>query len=305
MQRTTVGSLLGEEDANLTGRRDFLKGALRCCLLPALASPWLVACSDSSGSSFVAPTPRLASVNNFRDVAGADDADAYRTTSGRKLRRGVIYRSNVLTLSTVDLATVNTLGIVADYDLRTPTEIAKTADVVPQGAIYSNINILGSANIPTPTSTSVAETVALMELQYQLMITDVGVRSRLAQLFQALATTDGAQLYHCTSGKDRTGWVTAVLLSLVGVPQDVVMQDYMLTNTYSAASIQASYQAVESAYGQAYADIYIPTQEVEECFLNAAFDQVATSYGSMSNYITNGLGLDVITQMQLRDKLLG
>jgi len=286
-------------------RREFLKGALRCCLLPALASPWLVACGGGSDYAVVAPTPRLASVNNFRDVAGADDQDAYRTTSGKKLRRGVIYRSNVLTLSPSDLAILNTLGIVADYDLRTPTEIAKTPDVVPQGAIYSNINILGSANIPTPTSTSVAETVALMELQYQLMITDVGVRSRLAQLFQALATTDGAQLYHCTSGKDRTGWATAVLLSLVGVSQDVVMQDYMLTNTYSAASIQASYQAVEAAYGQAYADIYIPSQEVEECFLNAALDQVSTSYGSMSNYITDGLGLDLVTQLQLRIKLLG
>jgi len=303
MRRVTAVAPLDDEDSNLTVRREFLKDALRCFLLPALASPWLVACG-SYADSIVAPTPRLASVNNFRDVAGADDQDAYRTTSGKKLRRGVIYRSNVLALSASDLATINTLGIVADYDLRTPTEIAKTADVVPQGASYRNINIAGTANTPQPTLTSVADTVALMEASYQLMVTDSGVRGRLAQVFQALAATGGAQLYHCTSGKDRTGWVTAVLLNLAGVSQDVVMQDYMLTNTYSAASIQATYQALTAAYGQAYADIYIPTQEVEECFLTAALDQVTASYGSMSNYITNGLGLDATTQMQLRNMLV-
>jgi protein-tyrosine phosphatase len=303
MRRSTAVPRLDDEDPNLPVRREFLKGALRCFLLPALSSPWLVACGGTS-DSVVAPTPRLASVNNFRDVAGDDDQDAYRTSSGKKLSRGVIYRSNVLTPSPSDLAILNTLDIVAVYDLRTPGEIAQTADILPQGASYLNINIAGTANTPTPILSSVAETVAEMEAAYQTFVTDSGTRGRLAQLFRALATTNGPQLYHCTGGKDRTGWATAVLLSLAGVSQDVVMQDYLLTNTYSAASIQAFYQAMVTAYGQAFADIYIPTQEAEESYLTAAFDQVTASYGSMTNYITNGLGLDASTQLQLINNLV-
>jgi hypothetical protein len=64
-------------------------------------------------------------VNNFRDVAGANDEGAYRTSSGRKLQRGAIYRSNALDPSPTDLATLNTLHIVADYDLRTPSSLLK------------------------------------------------------------------------------------------------------------------------------------------------------------------------------------
>lgn len=86
-------------------------------------------------------------MNNFRDVGGANDQGAYRTSSGLKLRRGVIYRSNALAPALPDLATLETLNIRADYDLRTPGEIAQQPDIPPSGASYLNINLLGT---PTP-----------------------------------------------------------------------------------------------------------------------------------------------------------
>jgi protein-tyrosine phosphatase len=292
------------DDPSSPDRRKFVKDALGCLLLPVLSSPWLVGCGGQSSNPVVAPTPRLASVDNFRDVAGTDDQNAYRTAGGQKLRRGVVYRSNVLVPSASDLAILNTLGIVTDYDLRTPTEIAQKPDILPTGTKYVNINIAGTANLPTPIVNSAAETVTAMESNYRTFVTDSGIRDRFAQVFRALATTNGAQLYHCSAGKDRTGWTTAVLLSLVGVPQDVITQDYMLTNTYSAASIQATYQALITAYGQTFADTYLPSQVVQESYLDAAFDQAVADYGSMMNYITAGLGLDVPTKMQLLGKLL-
>jgi protein-tyrosine phosphatase len=252
----------------------------------------------------VAPTPRLTSVTNFRDVAGANDPGAYRTSSGLKLRRGVFYRSNALCPSPTDLAILNTLNIQADYDLRTPSEIAKLPDILPTGATYLNINIAGTPSIPTPALTSIAETISEMETSYTEFVTDSGIRSRFAELFQKLATTSGSQLYHCSGGKDRTGWSTAILLTILGVSPTVVMQDYMLTNVYSEATIQLSYQQLIATYGQAFADIYFPIIVVDPRYLNAAFDQVATTYGTMANYITNGLALSSTIQTQLRDKLL-
>lgn len=287
--------------------RAWVKVALCAFLLPLCSSLCLVSCGGrkDSGSQeiVIAPTPRLASVDNFRDVAGADESGVYLTSSGQKLRRGMVYRSSALTLSVPDLATLNTLGIMAVYDLRTPGEIAQHPDILPNGAIYLNINIKGVANVPTPILTSAAEAVTAMEDDYRLFVTDSGIRDRFAQEFKELATTSGSQLFHCAGGKDRTGWTTAVLLSLIDVPQSVILQDYMLTNTYSAASIQASYDRMVAAYGKDKADIYFPIFEAKESYLNAALDQVVTSYGSMSGYITNGLGLDAATQAQLRAKL--
>lgn len=98
--------------------------------------------------------------------------------------------------------------------------------------------------------------------------------------------------------------MSAVLLSLVDVPQSVIMQDYLLSNTYLANDIESQYEAMAKAYGQAYADAYYPVLGVQAGFLQAGLDQAAQSYGSMSGYITNGLGLPLTAQSRLIAKLL-
>jgi protein-tyrosine phosphatase len=176
--------------------------------------------------------------------------------------------------------------------------------VLPSGASYLNINVAGTPNSPLPALTSAADGIAWMENANRGFVTDAGTRGRFAELLRALAAGTGPQVYHCTGGKDRTGWTTAVLLSLLGVPQSVVVQDYMLTNTYSAASIQSSYQRMVDAYGRAFADAYLPVVVVRDSYLLAGLDQAAASYGSMSGYITHGLGLDIDTQARLRGRFL-
>ena len=81
-------------------------------------------------------TPRLAGMDNFRDIAGT--ASAYDTSHDGTMRAGVFYRANALTPTAADLATLNGLGISDVYDLRTPSEIAATPDTLPAGATYTN-----------------------------------------------------------------------------------------------------------------------------------------------------------------------
>lgn len=289
------------EDPSSLARRGFLKGSLSCLLLPALSAPFLASCG---GNSVVAPTPRLTSVNNFRDVAGANDMGVYRTSAGGKLRRGVIYRSNALAPVPADLAILNTLNIRADCDLRTPGEIKQQPDIPPTAVTPLNINLVGTADVVTPTLTSAADGIAYMENSYTVFVTDSGVRDRLAQVFQHIASSSDSQVYHCSGGKDRTGWVTMILLTVVGVPQNVIFQDYLLTNVYSQASIQASYQQMVTAYGEAYADAYYPSFIADQRYLDAGLNEVVTSYGTLTDYISSGLGLSSTLQAQLQDKLL-
>ena len=281
------------------------RSMLRMAALGVFASAGagiLTACGG--GDDTMAATPRLASVDNFRDVAGVDDANVYRNVQGRALRRGVIYRSNALTPNDADLATLNTLGITTVYDLRTTEESKAKPDRLPQGAHLVSINIAGSNDASLPTLRTPAEAIKYMEDNERALAQDEGCRARTAQALTAFANTSGVQLFHCTGGKDRTGWVDALLLSIVGVDQAVIMKDYLLTNTYSKASIQATYDKMLAARGKDYADALYPLLGVQESFLAAGLDQAVKSYGSVAGYVSHGLGLSDAVQEKLRNKLL-
>jgi len=251
-------------------------------------------------------TPRLASMENFRDLAGADAASVYRNAQGRALRRGVFYRSDVVAPSDTDWERLNALGISAVYDLRTPGEIAKAPDRLPQGAEYLNVNLLGRENIDISMFTQIEHINAerYLEDAQRNMVIDPDIRRRLGELLTKMAQTQGAQVFHCTAGKDRTGWVAALLHTIAGVPEEVIMADYLLTNHYSQGRIKATRQQMQAEYGPAFADALAPLMGVQESFLRAGFEQAEERYGSMEHYLTQGLGLDAPILAALREKLL-
>ena len=238
----------------------------------------------------------LASDPNLRDVGG------YRTTDGQWVRMGAVYRSAALSLSAPDLATVDGLGITADYDLRTPAEIAATPDDALPGATYTNINILGDSSASISGVTTAAQATAAMQEGEREFVTGTVEKQGFAELLTGIANADGPVLYHCSAGKDRTGWASAVLLTLLGVPEQTVMQDYLLSNTYYFDS--PAVQAMLKAMPAAEAAVYTPFMEVQASYLQAGFAQVKASYGSMYDYAVKGLGLSPQTIAKLRAKLL-
>ena len=144
-----------------------------------------------------------------------------------------------------------------------------------------------------------------MEESYADMVTDKGKRDRLAELFGMLATTSGSQVYHCSGGKDRPGWVTNILLNMLDVPQDIIVQDYMLTNVYSEAAIQASYQNLITADGKPTADVYYPIFIADERYGLCGLESGgAASYGTMVSYISEGIRVSSTMQNQIRNKFL-
>ncbi|OLS62520.1 tyrosine-protein phosphatase [Pseudomonas putida] len=247
-------------------------------------------------------TPRLTGMDNFRDIAGTDTA--YTTANDGTMRSGVFYRSNALTPTASDLATLNTLGISNVYDLRTPSEIASTPDTLPTGAVYQNIDIIGSttsgSNVTNISFTSAAQAVAMMEETNRAFVSDSGMRGQFAVLFNELAAADGAALFHCTAGKDRTGWTAAVLLSIAGVDSATIMENYLATNDYTAARVAATLAMMPASM----AAIYAPLLGVQASYLQAGLDEVTAEYGSMDNYLKEGLGLSQETIYVLRGKMV-
>lgn len=247
-------------------------------------------------------TPRLAGIDNFRDIAGT--TTAYSTAHDGTMRAGVFYRSNALTPTAADLATLNGLGIKSVYDLRTPSEIASTPDTMPSGATYQNIDIIGSttsgANITTVSFKSAADSIAMMQETNRAFVSDAGMRGQFGVLFNELAGVDGAALFHCTAGKDRTGWTAAVLLSIAGVDNATIMSNYLATNDYTAERVAKTLAMMPPSM----AAIYAPLLGVEASYLQAGLDQVAAQYGSMDNYLKQGLGLSQETIYVLRGKMV-
>nr|WP_279309904.1 tyrosine-protein phosphatase [Pseudomonas koreensis] len=247
-------------------------------------------------------TPRLKGIDNFRDIAGI--TTAYSTAHDGTMRAGVFYRSNALTPTASDLATLNGLGIKAVYDLRTPSEIAGIPDAMISGATYQNIDIIGAttsgANITTVSFKSAADATAMMQETNRAFVSDAGMRGQLGVLFNELAGVDGAALFHCTAGKDRTGWTAAVLQSIAGVDNATIMSNYLATNDYTADRVAKTLAMMPPSM----AAIYAPLLGVEASYLQAGLDQVTAQYGSMDNYLKQGLGLSQETIYVLRGKMV-
>jgi protein-tyrosine phosphatase len=286
----------------VASRRRFLKGTAGALLLSGAGSTLLTACGGTNPGSNQAPTLRLASLENFRDVGGT--AAGYPTVDGRVMRRNAFYRSNALTESAADAAVLDSLGIAAVYDLRTPGEIERASDMLPANASYQKINVTGREDVMAPVLDSSASAVSSMENAQRRYVTDAVQRAAFGSLLTQLATTPGPQLIHSSAGKDRAGWAAALLLSVANVPFDVIMQDYLLSNTYLANSISARVETRRQQSGDLAASIEKPLSSVQGSYLQASFDQVQASYGTMSDYLTRGLGLAQSTVDMLRDRLL-
>ena len=112
-------------------------------------------------------------------------------------------------------------------------------------------------------------------------------KKEFRKLFLGLADREQLPaLFHCTTGKDRTGWAAAALLTLLGVPKETVMEDYLRSNDY----IIPKYQKVIDAFVEAGGDASIPPAilGVKKEYLEAAFDEMETKHGTSRSTFPKG-----------------
>jgi len=132
-----------------------------------------------------------------------------------------------------------------------------------------------------------------------------GARAAFARLFRELADSDGGAVFHCTAGKDRTGWAAALLLHLAGVDDATILEDYLLTNTFSTATREKYLGQVREHLGEDKVDVYERVMVADEAYLQAGYDALTTAYGDREGYLLAGLGLDEETLTRLRGRMRG
>ncbi len=253
----------------------------------------------------------IASVPNFRDVGG------YMTADGSVVRRGVAYRSDQLNPITAgDMKKIAALNLKYDFDLRTAEERAAKPDELPAGVEYVWLDVLADANgvsaaevqetLKDPKRANEAlgggKAAAAMVQSYREFITLPSANAAYHRLFVKLGEADQPSLFHCTTGKDRTGWAAAALLTLLGVPKEEVYEDYLRSNEYILPAYKTYIDRFVAGGGDP--SIAHDILGVKAEYLQASFDEVKARYGSIESYFEKGLGIDAAGQRKLRDRFL-
>ncbi|MER6777035.1 MULTISPECIES: tyrosine-protein phosphatase [unclassified Streptomyces] len=251
---------------------------------------------------------------NVRDLGG------YRTWTGGQVRQGLVYRSDALgKLTPADVTALSGLGLGKVVDFRIPMELQYDgADRLPAGLTATSRpvsdlglygTLLGAISSGDPATQEQmlggGRAEAYMRDIYRTFVTSPENRAQFATTLREIA--DGGQgplLYHCTSGKDRTGWMSYVLLRALAVPESTATGDYLASNTFRAAYDAQVRAGLKQSGRMQNPDLLIPLQEVRQDYLAAATAQMAADYGGFYGYLTDGLGLDLRTLARLQDKLV-
>ncbi|WP_055586221.1 tyrosine-protein phosphatase [Streptacidiphilus griseoplanus] len=146
---------------------------------------------------------------------------------------------------------------------------------------------------------------ALMTGLYRWFVTEPVARDRFSRVLKLLAQPGGTPLlFHCTAGKDRTGWAAAVLLTALGVDRDTVFDDYLLTNERHAVIVERVMNAFGTRRIMDEPELLMPVYRADPAYLEAAFSEVENGWPSFDAFLTDGLGLDDALRKALRSALL-
>jgi protein-tyrosine phosphatase len=251
---------------------------------------------------------------NFRDLGG------YKTSNGRVVKRGLVFRSGELPrLTDQDMAELKRLGIQTVVNFLTETEIeARGEDRLPDGVETVSLPIAGGddnlavailearqkadfSQVPVETNADI----------HRLAIRDA--RKEYGTLLRAIADPANRPIvFHCSHGVHRTGTAAAILLSALGVPWETARRDYLLSNDCRKEEIE---RRLAELRNQAAKNRGVSPEDVDMTnanafyilqgdYIDASLDETVKRYGSMENYIRDGLGVSDEEVERLQDALL-
>lgn len=249
----------------------------------------------------------LQGAHNFRDLGG------YEAQDGRRLKWGKLYRSSKLSaLTDVDMKYVGRLGLTLICDFRQVVE----QELEPSRLAGDNLPFLASLPVTPGSSASFMENLHkgiiavedaagfMREINRDFVANQM---PQYAEMFQLLLAGDQQLLIHCASGKDRTGFGAALILDVLGVNEEAIVNDYLLTNDFLRIDEEVdrlSRELSDHSGSPVSKDVLRPMLEVRPEYIRACFEEIKRRYESREHFYTSALRLDSSTVARLRDRYL-
>lgn len=259
---------------------------------------------------------QLQSLPNTRDLGALVTEDGRHILPRRLLRSGSLYH---ISLTDQDMLTEE-YRLTEVIDLRTKQEILEKPDTVMEGVTYHEIPIIDeetlgisqeglsrSANLLKLMQNRNMMPEEFIESQYRNFVTDQYSVKQYARFMDILLHhEEGAILWHCSAGKDRVGVGTALLLSALGVPREVIREDFLKTNLYLEEEMQhmVRYLETKTIVDSKVMDKIRILYKVKGEYLDTVFETIDQEFGSIDYFMKKALYLNPRAVDTLKNKYL-
>lgn len=244
---------------------------------------------------------------NFRDLGG------YPTTDGRRVKWGQLYRSgSMASLTSADYDYLYSLGIKVVCDFRTTAErTAEPFDFPAESKIthwYRDYDHAFGDMSPDLFKGLTAEKMRDMMIEGYRRTADEQAPA-YREMFRRLLADEIPLAFNCTAGKDRTGVAAALILSALGVPRDIIVEDYAMSERIVDfhSELVGNGKEKDGAFSFLSSlprEVVAPLMRTEPAYIQTTFEVIEQKYGSVEGYLTSVLGLSPADLQQLRDRLL-
>ena len=251
---------------------------------------------------------------NVRDIGG------YRSAHGLEVTRGRLFRGDSLTqLTSADTERLDLLGLRTVIDFRTPGEVLLGGDDrLPYGVESAHLPVSGGDlgalyeliasgdHERQRRELGGGRAASFMAEMNRGFVTDARQREAFGAALRLVCTPGRLPLlYHCTGGKDRAGWMTAIVLTALGVSRELVLRDYLLSNDFHRTGYQKLRVDLIKTGIVADPELLRPVLEQSATYLGAAFEEADRRYGSFGRFVARGLEASDAMLGELRRALLG
>lgn len=215
-------------------------------------------------------------IENMRDIGG------YNVSKNKKIKENLLVRSNVpINLGNEEINILKQMNLRTIIDLRSDDEIKNKPSVFMknQGFYFNHIQINGKGNLPKEKNAVLDSYIEMLEGKEQIK-----------SFFTILNEAKTGIIYYCNAGKDRTGVVTALILSLLGVDREEIVQDYMASGVFLKDMLQSYSKGQKDLF-----DIINPRSET----MHGLLDYIDKKYSNVESYLQNcGLSMEILNSIK-------
>ena len=247
-------------------------------------------------------------VHHFRDIGG------YKSEDGRRVKWNTFFRADKLSSLTVnDIEYLKELKVKTILDLRSSMEVKGQPDPIIEGIDYINISAMPELDetkddfdmisIFKHKASSDFNAIEFLMRGYKTMVFN---NPAYKELVSCIESDERVPIvFHCSAGKDRTGFGAALILSILGVPEETIMEDYLLTNIYRKSINDKTIEAIKDKVSSPkQLEILNAMLEVKRELLEASFKSIKDKYGNMDVYLEKEYGLTKKKKKELKSRFL-